>query len=296
MNEMNQYDCFISHASEDKEDFVSPLAMELRRLGVKVWFDKFELKVGDSLSRRIDEGLSNSRFGIVVLSQAFFAKAWPEYELRGLVAREIGRKKVILPVWYNVSKDQVLSFSPPLADKLAIHANGNEVRVITRSLIEVIRPDIFEQLHRIEALQIQERALPVQRIPISQIEFDQTIRHPKLTPQQMVRIRNVHYILKDAYEEDLGATIVNFKRDMNVNSEIWIWEGMAAAYSSYKDATAAPLEELREVFSALLIMSMGMIDEVMTKGGYDFLTPHKLDILLEIWSKVTEEVVFVPSR
>jgi hypothetical protein len=46
------FDVFISHASEDKEAFVEPLATELRKRGLKVWFDKFELKVGDSLRHR----------------------------------------------------------------------------------------------------------------------------------------------------------------------------------------------------------------------------------------------------
>jgi hypothetical protein len=48
---------FISHASEDKEDFVRPLAETLQQLGVKVWYDEFTLKVGDSLRRKIDSGL-----------------------------------------------------------------------------------------------------------------------------------------------------------------------------------------------------------------------------------------------
>lgn len=82
-----RHDRFLSHASEDKADFVVPLARELSRLGVKVWFDRFSIKVGDSLSRSIEEGLSASRFGILVLSRAFLSKPWPEYELRGLVAR-----------------------------------------------------------------------------------------------------------------------------------------------------------------------------------------------------------------
>src|SRR3990172_8517947 len=105
-----KYDCFISHASEDKEALVEPLAMELHRLGVRVWFDRFAIKVGDSLSRSIDDGLATSRYGILVISKGFLAKPWPEYELRGLIAREIGREKVILPIWYGVTKDDVVAF------------------------------------------------------------------------------------------------------------------------------------------------------------------------------------------
>lgn len=47
------YDVFMSHASEDKESFVAPLAELLANMGVKVWYDAFTLKVGDSLLKSI---------------------------------------------------------------------------------------------------------------------------------------------------------------------------------------------------------------------------------------------------
>jgi len=72
-----KYDIFISHASEDKDDIVRPLVSELKRLDFKVWYDESALKVGDSLRRSIDKGLTNSRYGAVILSPSFFAKNWP---------------------------------------------------------------------------------------------------------------------------------------------------------------------------------------------------------------------------
>jgi hypothetical protein len=113
------YDAFICHASEDKEEIVRPLAEKLIELGFKIWYDEFELKVGDSLRQSIDRGLAISEYGIVVLSEAFFAKNWPQYELNGLVAREIEGRKVILPVWHRIDKAEILKYSPPLADKVA---------------------------------------------------------------------------------------------------------------------------------------------------------------------------------
>jgi len=74
-----------SHASEDKEALVQPLATALAAFGVRAWYDEFTLEAGDSLSRSIDRGLADSRFGVVVLSPSFILKPWPEYELRGLV-------------------------------------------------------------------------------------------------------------------------------------------------------------------------------------------------------------------
>jgi hypothetical protein len=72
------FDLFICHASEDKKSFVRPLAKALREQNVEVWFDEFSLKIGDSIRRSLDRGLSQSRFGVVVLSKAFFAKQWPQ--------------------------------------------------------------------------------------------------------------------------------------------------------------------------------------------------------------------------
>lgn len=82
------YDVFISHASEDKDEFVHPLAELLREQHLEVWYDEFSLNVGDSLRRSIDRGLSQSRYGIVVLSPSFFRKQWSQWELDGLVARQ----------------------------------------------------------------------------------------------------------------------------------------------------------------------------------------------------------------
>lgn len=115
------FDVFVSHASEDKDDIVRPLAERLRDAHIEVWYDEFSLSVGGSLRRSIDRGLAQSRFGIVVLSPAFLAKQWTQWELDGLVARQISAESdLILPVWHNVSKTDVLAFSPPLADRVAV--------------------------------------------------------------------------------------------------------------------------------------------------------------------------------
>lgn len=116
-----EFDFFISHATEDKESFVRPLAELLTKKGHKIWYDEFQLVVGDSLRKKIDEGLKFSKYGIAVLSRDFFKKNWTEYELNGLVAKEMNGIKIILPIWHNVTRDEVLSFSPSLADKVALN-------------------------------------------------------------------------------------------------------------------------------------------------------------------------------
>ena len=116
---IRKWDFFICHASEDKTEVAEPLALELANLGAKVWYDRWTLRIGDSLSAKIDEGLIRSDFGIVVLSPHFFTKDWPKRELSGLVQREAGGKRVILPVWHKVDHAFVARHSPTLADKMA---------------------------------------------------------------------------------------------------------------------------------------------------------------------------------
>jgi hypothetical protein len=112
-------DVFVSHASEDKALVAYPLAEALKVRGWRVWLDALELTLGDSLSGHIDAALARSRFGVVVLSPAFFAKEWPQRELAGLAAREVDAgSKVILPVWHEVDQHYVTRHSPILADRL----------------------------------------------------------------------------------------------------------------------------------------------------------------------------------
>jgi hypothetical protein len=139
IEELRQHDLFISHASEDKEDFVRPLAETLTALGLSVWYDEFQLRVGDSLRRSIDRGLSNSRYGVVVLSSSFFAKNWPQYEIDGMVAREMNGVKVILPIWHKVSKSEVIAYSPSLADKVALNSSLLSIEEIAKHLADVVR-------------------------------------------------------------------------------------------------------------------------------------------------------------
>ena len=141
---MPNWDAFISHASEDKDAFVRPLARALTALGAKVWFDEFSLKIGDSLSRSIDEGLAQSRYGIVVLSPSFLKKPWPEHELRGLVSMEIAGASSILPIWHGVGRAEVLKFSPSLADKVAVSTVPTlDAAEVALKILSVIRADIY---------------------------------------------------------------------------------------------------------------------------------------------------------
>jgi hypothetical protein len=136
---MKKYDAFISYAFEDKDAFALPLAAKLKEIKLNIWFDDFCLKVGDSLRKKIDFGLSNSNYGIVILSRYFFEKQWPQKELNALYHLEIEGKSVILPVWKDISKKEIIEYSPLLADKYAAQAYDG-VNKVASKLVEVIDP------------------------------------------------------------------------------------------------------------------------------------------------------------
>jgi hypothetical protein len=133
-----KFDVFIAHASEDKDAVARPLAEALRNNGLQVWYDEFELKIGDSLRRKIDAGIANSRFGAVVLSKSFFAKGWSNYELDGLVTRAVSGEQVILPIWHDITKQELINYSPSLADKVARSTATHTIEEIAAEITEVI--------------------------------------------------------------------------------------------------------------------------------------------------------------
>jgi len=121
---------FISHASEDKADFVEPLVEALRSTGFDVWYDKFSMTIGDSLLQKINEGLRDCDYGVVVFSPAFFQKKWPQAELDGLFALETTERKIILPIWKDVTEEDVKAFSPILAGRLGAPTVGGPESVV----------------------------------------------------------------------------------------------------------------------------------------------------------------------
>ncbi|OGW17470.1 MAG: hypothetical protein A3G93_16175 [Nitrospinae bacterium RIFCSPLOWO2_12_FULL_45_22] len=133
----SHWDVFISHASEDKKDVVEPLAKELRSRNLKVWYDKWVLKIGDRLLEKIDHGLLQSRYGIVVLSPNFLRKDWPKNELDGLIQKEVGGRKVILPIWHNLRRSEIISYSPILAGRLA-GSTETGIKALAEELIEAM--------------------------------------------------------------------------------------------------------------------------------------------------------------
>lgn len=138
-NDYREHDVFISHASEDKDEIVRPLAIALKNAGLSVWYDEFEIRIGDSLRQKIDKGLAKSRFGIVVLSRNFIKKGWTNYELDGIITKVISGEQVLLPIWHNITKQEVVDFSPSIADKLARNTANYTVEEIAAEIAELIK-------------------------------------------------------------------------------------------------------------------------------------------------------------
>jgi hypothetical protein len=179
-----EYDFFIAHASEDK-NIAEPLVHKLAGTGARVWYDRIVLTLGDSLREKIDEGLASSRYGIVILSPYFFEKNWPPRELNGLVAREVDGRKVVLPIWHNISADEVRQYSPILADRLA---------ALTSSGLDSVVDEILRVAGVADA-----RTGPTSEVPDIEIPLVQDTKPPTAEEQPgMLLGRGSLYELEDA--------------------------------------------------------------------------------------------------
>lgn len=134
-----EHDIFIFHASEDKDGVVRPLFDALSREGLGTWCDEFTLYIGDSFRQKLDEGLMKSRVGLVVLSPSLFGKRWADYELDEIVKRVVMGEQVFLPIWHNITKQQVVDFSPSLADKVARSTATHTVEEIAKEIAKLLR-------------------------------------------------------------------------------------------------------------------------------------------------------------
>jgi hypothetical protein len=106
-----------------------------------VWFDEYELVLGDSLREKIDAGLRNSRHGLVVLSHSFFKKDWPKKELDGLFSL-MDRERRIMPIWHGLQMEDVRAYSPILAGILGIKSSEGIERIVTAVMKAVGREKV----------------------------------------------------------------------------------------------------------------------------------------------------------
>ncbi len=256
------WDAFISHASEDKEEIVKPLAEELKAYGAKVWYDEFELKPGDSLSKSIDKGLIGSKYGVVIISSAFINKGWTDYELRSLISKEIDTGKTIIPVWHNISVEEVTKFSLFLKDKYSIKSDIG-VSILALKILEVIRPDIANSFAIIQAFRNLKKTESVM-IEIDKIKENDIYLHQALPPHMVASVFLICKLLGDAINMDYTKVLKNFAKDADYNKEFIIWNAIAAAYVDFTRIDKIDiinLELKKSIISILLHCSLTYVDD-----------------------------------
>ena len=275
-----KYDVFISHASEDKELIVRPLVTMLEKLSVRVWYDEFSLKLGDSLSVSIDKGLLESRFGIVVLSKSFLKKNWTDYEYRSLLSRQMNGQRIIIPLWYDITKEEVLSFSPYLADIFAGNVTPDNLQKTILSILKVVRPDILRTL-KIQAY----LSAAINNSQYKVVSLNEINRSPEklshLTPQQYVRAKSIFYGIGKHVKLPLSEFIDEYELDLIPEREIQTWEIMNVCYlemlERYPESSDHDKEAYYEALIAISISSQNL-------HGVD-LPVSKINELIELWNE-----------
>lgn len=89
---------FISHSSKDKQT-IRQLASDLKAEGVDVWLDEREILIGDSISEKIGQGLAESDYFLIAISEHSIQSEWVKKELNNAIIKEIEKRKtVVLPI------------------------------------------------------------------------------------------------------------------------------------------------------------------------------------------------------
>lgn len=136
---------FLSHDSRDKEAFVRPLANKLASALCPVWYDEFSLVPGQSLRASIERGIKECGKCVVILSPNFFSNTgWSAREFETIYQREIlDGKRYMIPIWLNVTKQQVYDYSPILLDTYGIPSDigVDEVARRLQSSLNYVPPE-----------------------------------------------------------------------------------------------------------------------------------------------------------
>lgn len=258
MMEDKKYDLFISHASEDKDEIVRPMATILERLSVRVWYDEFSLQLGDSLTASIDKGLRQSRYGLLVLSKAFIGKNWPDFEYRSLLTRQIDGESVILPLWYGVTKEEVKAYSLFLTDIKGLAVSRDNMNVVIPAIVKVVRPDIWLEVRMRSVLRKAVDEGTPKAVERSDIK-PQTERQSKLTKQQLIRSKAVYYGIGMHLNRSFDDYVEQYELDFVPERELQSWEIMNACYlemiERHGEATEA---DKKDYFRSLIAISIGI--------------------------------------
>lgn len=131
---------FLSHDSRDKDEVARPLVEQLGTLLCPLWYDEYSLRVGDSLTESIDRGIRESPKCVLILSPHFFENSgWTKAEFKAVMNRHIQEGAIILPVWHDVTRDDVYAYSSFLVDIVASKTSSG-LATVARELAAVLKP------------------------------------------------------------------------------------------------------------------------------------------------------------
>jgi hypothetical protein len=131
------YDVFISHAAEDKIDLADEIVQSLRQSGLRVWYSSDQLLLGENIPGNIQKGLQQCRYGVIILSQHALKSKWIIHEVYSMVGNSHKNKIIIIPIWHNVTSEQVKLFAPSIADIYSLSTNKGLDFVIPRLKAEI---------------------------------------------------------------------------------------------------------------------------------------------------------------
>lgn len=133
---------------EDKIPIANELCDRLERTGARIWYCGRELNAGDSIKKTIQEGLSKSRYGIIILSKSFLSKSWNPTEFLTFITSEYyASKKNILLLFYNVTKEDLPYGIPEQTERFAYHI-GKELDDVIQFLIAEINSSLSATLNK----------------------------------------------------------------------------------------------------------------------------------------------------
>lgn len=135
-----KYDIFLCHAWEDRRSIAKDLNDALENAGVSVWFSEKVVLLGSNLMREIDKGLSESRAGLVLVTESFIkrikAEGVADKELSALLARDL-----LVPIVHGVTYEDLREESPLLASRSGLDTADDTLEEIAAKISELVSTD-----------------------------------------------------------------------------------------------------------------------------------------------------------
>lgn len=254
-----EYDVFISYAVADRIDIITDLVEKLEEAGIKVWYAGRKLTAGRGVQETIKEGLAKSRHGVVVLSHNYFAGDWPKRELHALWGQEDGQERRILPVWHNITEDEIRRYDRFLADNWGIPTDKGTDFVV-RKLVHAMKKESAEPT------QVPVTAPRQAKAGISKVLF--------ASPLLMLILALVYYFfIRDVPPSDLIRTNIE-ERISNLQEEIL---NNHLAEINMRDGKAVTIEEIKAWYERYNGLKSQYRNEYYLNTGYSKLS-HKKNV------------------